>query len=182
MKKIVVLIFLSVLAVFSMTAQEVSNPLASGQVRDSVEEPEIRVDSSLVGVDIFSIMPSEVTIHQSQDIARAMESHIQTNSSRLVQVWRVRIFNDNKQTARFESEAVEKNFKEAHPRVFVYRSYASPFFRVTVGDFRTKSEALRLQEEIKGEYPNTIVIKENVQFPMFNNPEVHETNMEIERK
>lgn len=161
-------------AIFILSAIVISASSLSAQERI--------VDSTLLGKNIMSVMPSEVKVHQSQAISNALNSQTASNSSRNVQVYRVRIFNDNKQTARAESESVVSSFKAAHPGISVYRTYATPFFRVTVGDFRTKSEALKLQDEIRNEYSSMIIIKENVQFPLLNSPVTHELNKEIGRK
>jgi hypothetical protein len=37
---------------------------------------------------------------------------------------------------------------------------------VTVGDFRTKDEALRLFNELKILYPSAFIIKENINYPL----------------
>jgi hypothetical protein len=50
--------------------------------------------------------------------------------------------------------------------VVAYRSYANPYFKVTVGDFRTKSEAYRLLERIRHEFPSAFVVKESISFPV----------------
>ena len=36
---------------------------------------------------------------------------------------------------------------------------------MTVGDFRTRSEALELLERIKSEYPSAFILKENINYP-----------------
>lgn len=143
---------------------------------------EVKVDSSLIGKSIFSIMPSEVRIHQPQSVANALASHVASNASRNMLVYRVRIFNDSRQSARNASENAENSFKNGHPNIPAYRTYSSPFFRVTVGDFRTKSEAMKLMAELSGEYSNMIIIKESTQYPLLNSSEIHSTNMDVERK
>jgi hypothetical protein len=148
----------------------------------SLRAQETVVDSTLLGKSIFNIMPSDVRVHQSQAITSLFSSYVAANASRNVIVYRVRVFNDNKQTARNESEAVENNIKNMFPNLTVYRSYQSPFFRVTVGDFRTKSEAMKLAEELKGTYKNCLVIKESAQYPLFNTAGSHDTDMEVKRK
>ena len=121
-----------------------------------VTVPAPRVDSSLVGKDIFDIMPAkdagcaaDVKVHQSQ----------------LIRNYRIRIFFDNRQSARTDSEKMEKDFSAAHPDIPVYRSYVNPYFKVTVGDFRTKSEAMQLLRSIVKEYPTAFVVKENINYP-----------------
>lgn len=134
--------------------------------------PAARMDTTLAGQDILALMPSraeggaaDVKIHQSQQIRNSLSMHISTNPARITEGYRVRIFFDNKQSARTESENTEKLFREAHPDIPAYRSYANPYFKVTVGDFRTKSEAMQLLRSIVGEFPTAFVVKENINYP-----------------
>ena len=118
-------------------------------------------DSSYVGKDVF-----DLDVDQSEAIENAMRRHIKANPDRVISGYRVRIFFDNKQTARKESEAVLKRFKSLYPEVMAYRIYANPYFKVTVGDFRTKSEAMEHLARIKGSFPSAFVVKENIEFPV----------------
>ncbi len=134
--------------------------------------PAAAVDSSLVGRDIFSLLPSkskgdaaEVTVSQPQTVADALKKHISENPSRSIQGYRVRIFFDNSRNARKDSETTLKKFMTTHPGVPAYRSYQNPYFKVTVGDFRSRSEALELLEKIKAEFPSAFVLKESIRYP-----------------
>lgn len=141
-----------------------------------VYRPVAAVDSTLAGKDIFHILPSkragddaDVQIRQSQEIMSSMRQHIASNSKRTSSGYRVRIFFDNKQTARTESEKTLKRFKDLFPGVAAYRIYANPYFKVTVGDFRTKSEAMALLTRIKGAFPSAFVVKESIEYPVVDN-------------
>jgi len=122
------------------------------------------VDSTLVGKSIFNLLPN-VTVHQSQSIMTAMNRQIAANSSRKMSGYRVRIFNDNKQNSRGASEAAMGRFKGMFPGVAAYRTYSNPFFKVTVGDFRTKSEALKMLQQLKGSFPSAFIVKETINYP-----------------
>lgn len=134
--------------------------------QDNTVDPSVgaAVDSTLIGKSIFNLMPN-VTIHQSQNILTAMNRQISSNSSRKVSGFRVRIFNDNKQNSRGASEAAMARFKGMYPGVAAYRTYSNPFFKVTVGDFRTKSEAMQLMQSIKGSFPSAFIVKETINYP-----------------
>lgn len=130
-------------------------------------------DSTLYGRDIFSLMPSAakgdaatVSVSQSPEIAAAMGAHIRSNSNRSIKGYRVRIYFDNKQNSRNASLAAYNNFRANHRSIPAYRIYVNPYFKVTVGDFRTKSEAMQFLTTIKGEYPTAFVVKENIRFPV----------------
>ncbi len=144
------------------------------EVVDSVVYvPVSAVDSTLAGKSIFSIMPSkrrgddtDVTVNQSNLISGSMNAQVLSNGSRTMSGYRVRIFFDNKQSARNESEATLKKFKGLFPDVMAYRIYVNPYFKVTVGDFRTKSEAMALLSRIRGAFPSAFVVKENIEYPV----------------
>ena len=57
-------------------------------------------------------------------------------------------------------------FKGMFPGVAAYRTYSNPFFRVTVGDFRTKSEAMQLLLQVKGAFPTAFIVKETIGYPV----------------
>ena len=131
------------------------------------------VDTTLTGKDVFHIMPlkgrgdaADVEIYQSQGIADAVRQQVADNSARTITGYRVRIFFDNKQTARKESEEIYERFTNLYRDVKAYRTYANPYFKITVGDFRTRSEAMELLSRIKSEFPSAFVVKESIEYPL----------------
>jgi len=144
------------------------------EIRDSlIVRPASTVDSSLLGKNIFSVMPvkskvgtADVKVYQSQSIVDALESHIASNVSKPMNGYRIRIFFDNKQSARGSSEYAISRFKSSHPGIAAYRSFSNPYFKVTVGDFRSKSEAIALLKQIKSDFPSAFVVKENIKYPI----------------
>lgn len=163
-----IIIITAVSACFSRSAsaQQVEVPEGYELVDSVIYRPVATADSALVGKNIFNVLPDKVNVRQSQQIANSMKSHVASNGARTISGYRVRIFFDNKQNARTESEAVLKRFKGLYPDVMAYRIYANPYFKVTVGDFRTKSEAMALLARIKGTFPSAFVVKENIEFPV----------------
>lgn len=167
------LIIFLIAGMFAPAAFAQTVPDGYEMVDSVVYRPVAAVDSTLAGRDIFHILPSkragddaDVQIRQSQEIMSSMRQHIASNSKRTSSGYRVRIFFDNKQTARTESEKTLKRFKELFPGVAAYRIYANPYFKVTVGDFRTKSEAMALLTRIKGAFPSAFVVKESIEYPV----------------
>lgn len=135
--------------------------------------PAERVDTSLVGENIFDLMPSksggdpsDVNIYQSSSIVSAMKKTLENNVFRPYTGYRVRIFFDNRQTARHESEEMLSSFEAMYPGVPAYRSYVNPYFKITVGDFRTKSEAMSFLQQIIGVFPKAFIVKENIEYPV----------------
>lgn len=177
MKRTDILVILTFILMFScagMRAQErVVVPEGYVLVDSVVYRPVATVDTTLVGKDVFLLMPSRemgdragVKINQTEAVKDAMRKQVEDNGSRTLNGYRVRIFFDNKQTARVESEETLKRFESMYHDVVAYRTYANPYFKVTVGDFRTRSEAVKLLERIKGAFPSAFVVKENIAFPV----------------
>lgn len=131
------------------------------------------VDSTLLGTDIFSLIRQKgsgsANVTQSEAIRAALDRHIEANGSTKLQGYRVRIFFDSDRTARAKSERIAGDFAERYPDIPVYVSHVSPYFKVTVGDFRTRSDAQRLAGKLSdsGAYPYVFVVKEQINYPGF---------------
>lgn len=167
MRRITAIALFMLLSAFALRAQNV-------QTADSVVYRQAAaVDSTLYGKNIMNLMPSrskgdraDVKVYQSQAIVDALKKQVASNPSRTISGYRVRIFFDNSQSARNSSEATLARFCAGHPGIAAYRSFQSPYFKVTVGDLRTKSEAMELLERIKGEFPSAFIVKENINYPV----------------
>ncbi|MDY6277707.1 MAG: SPOR domain-containing protein [Bacteroidales bacterium] len=173
MKRIVLAIALFAAAVLCggrLCAQEISEQTS---VRDTIiYRMADAVDSTLVGISILNAMPSrskgnaaDVNINQSPRTTEGLNKFIGRNKDRVIPGYRVRIFFDNKQTARAASETAMNTFLKSYLGIPAYRTYQSPFFKVTVGDFRTKSEAMVLLRSLKNQFPAAFIVKENINYP-----------------
>jgi hypothetical protein len=129
------------------------------------------LDSAYLGTNIFDILGhrsyagGEVLLLQSHLVKDAVNNYIASASKRRIPGFRIRIFFDNKQNARGSSEEVVNSFKEKYPGIGVYRTYDNPYFKVTVGDLRTKSDAEWLLRQLAIDYPAAFIVKENINFP-----------------
>ena len=180
-----ILLFIALLSFVTgkeMYAQE-TVPEGYVLVDSVIYRPVATVDTTLVGKDVFLLMPSRemgskagVKINQTTDVRDAMRRQVAENEGRAMSGYRVRIFFDNKQTARVESEETLKRFESLYHDVVAYRTYANPYFKVTVGDFRTRSEAVKLLERIKGAFPSAFVVKENIEFPVVDKDNAYVTD------
>ena len=172
---------------FALSAQEIEAVSQTPEVPEGYELVDSLVyrfvsgaDTTLIGKDIFHAMPlkargdkADVEIYQSQEVANALRGQVASNSSRMINGFRVRIFFDNKQSARAESEAILKRFEALHRDIKAYRTYANPYFKVTVGDFRTKSEAMEVLSRIKVEFPSAFVVKDYIEYPIVDRTNVY---------
>lgn len=129
------------------------------------------IDSSYLNRDIFEILSADkygegsVIINQSAAIENQFRNLILNSSQRKINGFRIRVFFDNKQDSRVKSESVKDSFIELFPEIEAYRTYDNPYFKVTVGDFRTRSDAMKFFRRIERLYPSAFIVRESINFP-----------------
>lgn len=125
-----------------------------------------RVNETLSGKSVSKVLPWRVKLHQSSSIENATESLVRKNKGTLTDGFRIRIYFDNKQNSREASAESEARFKRLFPGYNTYRSFKNPFFKVTVGDFRTKADAQVALQRIVRVFPDAFIVKEQMKFPV----------------
>ena len=123
------------------------------------------VDSTLIGKDILNVLGPGITLDQTSQVREALQNYVMNNAEKPIPGYRIRVFYDNGPQARDKSESIEQLLKAQFPGVMVYRSFESPNYKVSIGDFRTKDEALRIYNALKGTYPTAFIIKESINYP-----------------
>ena len=124
------------------------------------------LDSLPVGVSIFDRLAEYNTeVNQIPQIREAFSKYIEQNSGKKRHGYRIRIFISNAQNARAQSLEVENSFKKLFPAIPTYRTPSNPYFKVTVGNYRSRSDAARALTIIKEEYPAAFMVKETIDYP-----------------
>jgi len=154
MKRFLIIAILALLPAMSLRAQEYR-----------VDNGSAQVDSTLVGRSVLSVLGSGVTVNQSSAMKSAFDSYVSANASKRVTGYRIRVYYENNQNARNRSEAIARTISGTYPGIGVYRTFESPNFKVCVGDFRTKDEALKIYHALKSSYPTAIILKETINYP-----------------
>ena len=154
MKKFLVIAILALLPCAMLRAQEYR-----------VDNGSAQVDSTLMGRNILSVLGSGVKVNQSQSMRSAFDSYVSNNAGKKMTGYRIRVYFDNGQNARNKSEAIARSVSAAYPGIGVYRTFESPNYKVSVGDFRTKDEALKVFHSLKSSYPTALLLKETINYP-----------------
>jgi hypothetical protein len=79
--------------------------------------------------------------------------------------YRILIYMGSGQEARKEADQARAGFIRLFEGVTSYIRFEYPYFKVYVGDFRTKSEALRFLKQIENIYPDAFIRDDIVAFP-----------------
>ena len=95
----------------------------------------------------------------------ALDRYVSANASKRYTGYRIRVYFDNDQSARARSEAIARSISNAYPGMGVYRTFESPNYKVSVGDFRTRDEALKVYHALKANYPTALLMKETINYP-----------------
>ncbi len=74
--------------------------------------------------------------------------------------YRFRIYSESGIGAKEQQQRVRASFLSNFPDTDAYYKYEEPYFKVYVGDCRTRSEALKLQDQIKKKFPNSFLVED----------------------
>ena len=107
-----------------------------------------------------------VVIHQDSIIDSLLVLHKKFNAiDHRVEGYRIQVFFESGNNSKTKAEEFKEKFNEEFPETKAYVSFKEPFYRVRVGDFKTKFSADRALNEIRKEYPNAWVIKDKINYP-----------------
>jgi len=130
-------------------------------------------EEKYVGNDIFSKVQSpeqgqqnEVVIFQDMRINDLVYNHIKQNKQKGgVSGYRIRIFSNLGSSARDQSQVTKTKFYELFPEIPIYREYDSPYFKVYVGDYRSKVDALKDFNQIKRYFRSAFIVPDKINYP-----------------
>jgi SPOR domain len=83
--------------------------------------------------------------------------------------FRIQIYSSSNRNAREESNKARAAFMSKFPDIVSYPLYAEPgYFKIRVGDFRTKTEATKLFQLVSKEFPDAYLVPDIINFPDLN--------------
>ncbi len=114
-----------------------------------------------------------ITINQDPRIAELVNTHIEINKANNGKIpgWRVQIYNSSGTNSRTEVQNARKLFLSKYPDVGAYLIYQPPFFKIRVGDFRSKDEAYSFYKQILADFPVSYLISDQINYPTLKTPE-----------
>ncbi len=75
--------------------------------------------------------------------------------------FRIQIYSGSGVNSKQEASDAQARFSSLYPDEKIYIIYNAPFWRVRVGDYRSKSEALPLLGTIKANFAGSYIVKDN---------------------
>ena len=167
MRKVLLILAGALLAAAGLKAQTTEHVDSLEYVDSLVYRQLPRVNEELEGMTIYQAL-GDVCVEENYKVRQAVSRQVEANKGPEGEVdgYRIRIYFDNKQKSREESQEVMARFKALHPGYNVYLSFNNPNFKVTVGDFRTKVDAQIALKEIIKAFPSAFIVKEKMRFPL----------------
>ncbi len=105
-------------------------------------------------------------VHQDEKIAWLLQAHRHAVSRQPgIPGYRVHLYMDSGNRARLNTQHEKAGFLKKYPDVNAYILYEEPYFKLRAGDFRTRVDARRFLEKIRGDYSAAYIVVDRINFP-----------------
>ena len=102
----------------------------------------------------------QINISEDPAIEKMIRRHSELNKQkRLITGWRVQVYATSD---RMKLESFRRNFQNNFPYMSVKMEHEQPYYKLRVGAFSTKLEALRLRQRLKKFYPGAYPIRDQL--------------------
>ena len=107
-----------------------------------------------------------LVIVQDPSLDTLVNRHILYNAKKEgVDGWRIQIYRGGHRTASDDANKVRARFMEDYPDIRTYLTFDRPnWFKVKVGDYRTREEAALVFFDIQKRYPEAYLIRDVIAF------------------
>lgn len=108
----------------------------------------------------------EIVIFQDMRINELIYNSVEHNKRKGgISGYRIRIFSNLGNNAREQSQATKARFYELFPEIAIHREYESPYYKVYVGDYRSKVDALKDFKQIKRYFRSAFIVPSKIDYP-----------------
>jgi hypothetical protein len=109
----------------------------------------------------------KITINQDARIDSLLVLHKKMNEKNPhIEGWRINIFFESGNYSKKMAIDTKAKFVQSYTNIPCYVVFEEPYYKVLVGDYRTRMEAEKLLKDIVPEYPNAFVVEDEINFPV----------------
>lgn len=109
----------------------------------------------------FGLTASRLSTEQKLDSLIVLHKKLNAiNNS--ISGYRVQIYFESGNYSKSKANEVKNSFEQKYPGLTAYISFNEPYYRVRVGDFRTKIEAIGFLKKILRDYPSAYEVKDMI--------------------
>ncbi len=117
-----------------------------------------KIEDSGITPSYKSYNDGKISITQDIKILQLVKKQNELSKNKF-KGWRVQIYFNSGQKAMREAQNTKAKFLARYGKKHrAYMVYNSPYYKIQVGDFRTKAEALFFKNKIKDSFPNSWLI------------------------
>jgi hypothetical protein len=148
MKRVIILLFLFAFVSGVAATRETITPTSRSNSPDSL------------------MIWEKLNIQSDPKINDLLKQHVvQSKKNGTVGGFRLQIYFGSGEKAHNQAIKAKSDFLSSNPDIKAYLLFKSPDFIVRVGDFRTKSEALKLKKTLLFQYPNAFIVADEIALP-----------------
>lgn len=154
------ILFVPLIFFFRVLTAQVIMPVVPG-----FSSPDSPPDTGSV-YEFISLL-NRLEINQDPRLESILKWHVENNRKRDgMEGYRVEIFFSSAMNAKEQALKRKKEFLSKFPYYDVHVIFSAPDFKVRVGDFRTKSEALKLYKTVQKDYPGAFIVPDIIDLPV----------------
>ena len=114
--------------------------------------------------DSLKFMAADSGMIQDKRMNELVLKHVLINEARKEKMrgFRVQIHFGPEKAKAME---VKTKFTAEYHNTAAYLDYQQPYFKIRVGDFRTKLEAYKLLQDISFDFPGAFIVSDNIELP-----------------
>ena len=107
-----------------------------------------------------------VNLNQDERIEQLIQRQKEIHSAdSTIDGFRIQIFMESGNDAVELANTAMEEFKEKYPEMPIYLVFGQPYYRLRVGDFRTRLEAEKAFQTISQDYKKAFVTSDRIQLP-----------------
>jgi len=122
-----------------------------------------------VGINSLQAQTNEgsLVINQDPRIDSLVDLNIAYNMANpYISGYRIQIYMASGNDALSNAEIIKKDFELNFPDLTAYVTFREPYYRVRVGDYRTRLEANQLLKAIRKSYQDAWIIQDKISLPL----------------
>jgi uncharacterized protein YxeA len=104
-------------------------------------------------------------LKRDERVDQLQEAQRRINQRNGMSGFRVQIYTDSGNRSKLRTDRVKAEFDAQYPNIPSYISYDEPYYKLRVGDFRTRLDAIRFLNRVSSTYLSAIIVVDKINFP-----------------
>lgn len=110
--------------------------------------------------------PGTLTVNQDPRVDELVRRHVELNEKMIgIPGYRIQIFFASGNDSKDRANAVRAEAMKSHGDQPVYMIFEAPYYKVRMGDFRSRLDAERAMQSIRLSFPGAFIVEDVIQPP-----------------